>query len=398
MTAFPADPIAAVTHPDPYPYYAALAEHKPLYHDMTLGLWVASSAEAVTAVLTSDLCRVRPPTEPVPVALRRSPAGDIFRHMVRFNDGESHCPFKEAVSAALGAITVTGAAERSAACALSLSDEIAPTRDPGHLSRFAFHLPIYVAASLLGIPDDLLPQVAVWAGDFAHCLAPGSGPAQIARGTVAAGNLLAMFDALAPTLRDESANTLLALLAREARRVGRDDADVIVANGIGFLFQAYDATAGLIGNVLLALASHPDVHARLVADRGLLPQMIEEVLRYDPPVQNTRRFVADDGEIAGQAMHEGEEILVILAAAGRDPSANPRPERFDIFREDPRISTFGAGVHTCPGASLATTIARAGIAQLLASGADPERLAKPVTYRPSQNVRIALAPMEGTYA
>ncbi|MGI8687592.1 MAG: cytochrome P450 [Thermomicrobiales bacterium] len=396
MTAFPTDPIAAVTHPDPYPYYADLVARKPLYHDVALKLWVASSADAVTAVLTSDLCRVRPPTEPVPAALQGTPSGEIFRHMVRFNDGAGHCPFKSAVSAALGEIAVTRATERSDIWARLLADEIAPTRDPGRLSRFAFHLPIYVAASLLGVPDDLLPHAALWAAAFARCLAPGSGPEEVAQGSVAAGHLLAMFHDLAPTLLEESADNLLAILMREAGRVGRGDADTIVANGIGFLFQAYDATAGLIGNTLVALASHPEVHARLVADPSLLRPVIEEVLRYDPPVQNTRRFLARDGAIAGQDMHEGDTVLVVLAAASRDPSANPHPDRFDIVREDRRLFTFGAGVHACPGPSLATTIAQAAIAQLLASGGDLPRLTMPTTYRPSHNVRSALSPMVGS--
>jgi len=393
MTAFPADPITAVTHPDPYPYYADLVARKPIYHDMTLGLWVASSVDAVTAVLTSDLCRVRPPTEPVPAVLQGTPAGEIFRHMVRFNDGEGHCPFKGAVSAALEALAATRGAECSGAWAQSLADAIEPTRDPARLSRFAFHLPIAVAASLLGVPDNLLPQVAMWAGAFARCLAPGSGPEEVARGSVAAGHLRAMFHDLTPSLMDKSANNLLAILAREVGRVGRADVDTIVANGIGFLFQAYDATAGLIGNTLVALASHPEVHARLVADPGLLPAVIEEVLRYDPPIQNTRRFLARDGAIAGEEMHEGDAILVVLAAASRDPSVNPHPDRFDILREDRRLFTFGSGIHACPGASLATVITEAAIAQLLASGADPRRLALPTTYRPSHNVRSALAPM-----
>lgn len=395
MTAFPHDPLAAVTHPDPYPYYADLVARKPLYRDATLGLWVASSANAVTTVLTSDCCRVRPPTEPIPASLQGTAAGAVFQHMVRFNDGASHCPVKSAVTTALEALVATRASEQSDIWARRLSEAIGPTRDPGRLSRFAFHLPIYVAASLLGIPDDMLPQTATWAGDFARGLAPSGSPAQITRGTVAAGHLLAMFDALVPTFPDELADTLLAVLAREVHRVGCNEAKMVVANGIGFLFQAYDATAGLIGNTLLALASHPDVQAQLVAASTLLPGVIAEVLRYDPPVQNTRRFLARDGVIAGQEMREGEAILVILAAASRDSSANPDPDRFDIFREDPRVFTFGAGVHACPGESFATIIAQAAIARLLALGVDPERLVRPVVYRPSLNVRIALSPMEG---
>jgi cytochrome P450 len=118
--------------------------------------------------------------------------------------------------------------------------------------------------------------------------------------------------------------------------------------------------------------------------------VIGEVLRYDPPVQNTRRFLARAGAIAGQEMQEGDTILVVLAAASRDPSANPNPDRFDLSRVDRRLFTFGAGIHACPGESLATTIAQAAIAQLLASEVDPARLALPATYRPSHNVRIAL--------
>lgn len=120
--------------------------------------------------------------------------------------------------------------------------------------------------------------------------------------------------------------------------------------------------------------------------------VIEEVLRYDPPAQNTRRYLAQSGHVAGQAMQEGDAILVVLAAANRDPSLNPNPERFDILRRDRHMFTFGAGLHSCPGNTLAALIAQAGVEQLMASGTDLERLAATVVYRPSVAVRIALLP------
>ena len=97
MTPPPQNPIVAVTHPDPYPYYADLVASRPIYRDETAGLWIASSAAVVTAVLTSDLCRVRPPTEQVPSTLLGSSAADVFRHLVRMNDGQKHAPMKRAV-------------------------------------------------------------------------------------------------------------------------------------------------------------------------------------------------------------------------------------------------------------------------------------------------------------
>jgi len=385
----PHDPIAAVTHPDPYPYYGDLVARTPLYHDETLGLWVATSAAAVTAVLTSACCRVRPPTEPVPTALLGSPAGDIFGRLVRMNDGPGHDPLKRAIAATFGGIEATRVADQSRTWVQVLARAITPD-DPSRVSDFAFQLPVYVVASLLGIPRDHLRQTARWMGDFVHCLASGRSPEQIGRGAVAASGLLDLFRSLVTARRPGQADGLLAALVREARRFGRDDIDVIVANGIGFLFQAYEATAGLIGNTLVALAAHRAARAQVAADPGLLRDVIWEVLRYDPPVQNTRRFLARNGVVAGQEMKTGEGVLVVVAAANRDPAANPFPQLFDIFRSDQRTFTFGQGVHACPGDTLALTIAQAGIARVLASGADLARLADGVAYRASINTRIPL--------
>ena len=378
---FPQDPIAAVTHPDPYPYYADLVAHKPLYYDDRLRLWVASSASVVTAALTNDLCRVRPATEPVPKSLLGSPAAEIFRHLVRMSDGERHCPFKQAVSAALASIDAAQAAQQSVRWARHLLEEGGPERP----SRFAFHLPVYVVGSLLGVPGDRLRQTALWTGDFARCLAPASSPEPIERGKAAAGHLLQMFRDLLC-----SEEGLLSALAREAKRIGREETDAIIANGVGFLSQTYYATAGLIGNTLLALTSRPEILDQVSADPELLRSTIQEVLRYDSPVQNTRRFLAEEGIVAGEKMKAGDAILVILAAANRDPSANPNPDRFDIFRKERRIFTFGVGAHACPGEALATTIAMAGVERLIASGVALERLAATMTYSASANTRIPI--------
>jgi cytochrome P450 len=383
------DPIVAVTHPDPYAYYADLVARTPLYWDETSGLWVAASAAAVTAVLTSECCRVRPPAEPVPAALLGTPAGDIFGRLVRMNDGPDHRPLKRAITTTLGDIDGTRVAGKSRAWARVLAREITP-EDQSTVWDFAFRLPVYVVASLLGAPRDHLRQTSIWMGEFARCLAPASTPAQIRRGAAAATGLLDLFHPLLATQSDGRADGLLVTLAREAARVGRDDPDAIVANGIGFLFQAYEATAGLIGNTLVALAADRAARDAVVADPGLLRDVISEVLRHDPPVQNTRRFLARDAVIAGREMARGDGVLVVLAAANRDPAANPFPHRFDIGRKDRQTFTFGRGAHTCPGDTLARIIVQAGIAQVIASGVDLARLTAGMTYRESVNARIPL--------
>src|SRR5436190_455068 len=111
MDMFPPDPIAAVTAADPYPYYRTLVRDTPLARSHTHPFWVAASASAVTAVLSSDLCLVRPKSEPVPTALLGSPAAAIFQHLVRMNDGERHDALKQAVATTLTSIDLTNVRE-----------------------------------------------------------------------------------------------------------------------------------------------------------------------------------------------------------------------------------------------------------------------------------------------
>ncbi|HEY0558493.1 MAG TPA: cytochrome P450, partial [Thermoanaerobaculia bacterium] len=256
--------------------------------------------------------------------------------------------------------------------------------DLARLADFAYRLPVLSIATLLGVPGEELDRTVLWTQRFVAAATPGCSPEALERGKEAAGHLLDLF----LSLLDDPAEGLLAALAAEARRVGRGDETVIAANGIGLMFQAYDATAGLIGNTLAALGRDAGLRERAAADAEVLGQVVLETLRHDPPVQNTRRFVARDGVVAGAAMKENEAILVVLAAANRDPAANPDPDRFDPFRADRRIFTFGAGGHACPGERLATTIAQAGVEALLRAGTDAERFAGTLAYRPAANLRI----------
>jgi cytochrome P450 len=374
----PPHPIAAVTHPDPYPYYADLVGRRPLYRDEALGLWVASGAAAVTAVLTEEACRVRPAAEPVPRAIAGAQAGEIFGRLVRQADGERHRALKPAVAAALHGLDARRVAEESRTWAHELGGAA--------YEDFAFRLPVHVVASLLGVRRDTLGEVAVRVGALVGGFAPGATAEAIEHGHAAAGRLVDLFRSL---LAPGSSPGLLGALSREAASCVELD---IVANGIGLLSQAYEATAALIGNTVVALGRDGRIRERATADPGVLGAVVREVARHDAPVQNTRRFLARDALVAGQSMKAGEAILAVLAAANRDPAANPDPARFDLSRADPRVFTFGVGPHACAGEAVACAIATAGVAELLRRGIDPGSLASGVAYRPSANVRLPLFP------
>jgi cytochrome P450 len=154
---------------------------------------------------------------------------------------------------------------------------------------------------------------------------------------------------------------------------------------IGLLSQTYDATAGLIGNTLLALAHTDGLGAAAPEELALF---IREVARWDAPIQNTRRFAAGPTRVGGTEVEPGQAVLVVLAAANRDPAANPDPHRFRPERADPALYTFGAGAHGCPGETVAVAIAAGVVGTLLALGFDPRQLPSQPAYRPLANARI----------
>jgi cytochrome P450 len=343
----PRDPIAAVIHPDPYPYYADLAASAPLARDEALGMWIAASRATASAVLTSDACAVRPPDEPVPRAIAGNAAGDLFGRLARMRDGARHRALRETSVAILG--TVDRVAEASAACARSLGAALGPDGPPEDVTVFARALPVRTMAGLLGADEDDWPEIEREIDALAAAFAPGCDRDRAERGGRAAGSL-----------------------TRRMYAMYTDRDDDRVASAIGLLIQTYEATAALLGNALVALGRHAALRALVAQDPGRIAAVVADVLRLDPPVQNTRRFVVRSGTVAGFAMNEGDAILVVLAAAATD--AGPGG-----------TFAFGAGPHACPGASTAAVIAAAGVRQVLDAGIDPSRL--PFTYRPSVNVR-----------
>ncbi|WP_330290049.1 cytochrome P450 [Streptomyces sp. NBC_00576] len=355
----PATPITAPTHPDPYPFYADLVANRPFGYDTGSGLWVAAGASAVSEVLTNPACRVRPSTEPVPRGLLGTPAGDVFGELARMTDGPSQVRRKQLLLAALSTVTeeqVVGPAAEQAGRSTDWAE-------------LQFGVPARVVASLLGLAGDIPGEAARLIGEFVRCL-PASATAEDQVAAAAAADRL--LDLLGPRLRAENGG-LIGELVRLAVRDDWQETAPLLANVIGLLAQTYDATAGLVGNTLLALARHgqPDDLRAFVA----------EVVRHDAPIQNTRRFVATATTIAGHEVPAGSAILLLLAAANRDPLANLDPHAFRPDRADPQVFTFGQGPHRCPGHVVAAAIT-IGVISTVTGVPSHEG------YRPSPNARI----------
>lgn len=381
--SFPEDLLQAAAHPDPYPYYAALLAYRPIYREEKLGLWAALGAKEAGAVLESPLCRVRPMAEPVPANITGSSAGTVFGNLARMNDGERHASLKPAVTATVGAFdagALIGTARRAAAGCLKEFGTSASGID-----RFARAFPARAIAEMIGLPAEAAPEAARLIADFTRCLSPLSSPAQIEDSKTAAADLLRLLEECAGRKRGGLPMRLERLMS-----LGVAQRDVAMANLLGLMSQTYEATAGLIGNTLLALARDADLRRQASGDDALLKRVVQEVLRHDPPVHNTRRYVAQDGMVAGQPMKEGDAILVVLAAANRDPALHARPHNFDPERADKSCFTFGHGRHACPGNSIATMLAMLGVQTLMAHALPFDDLPRAMRYAPSVNARIPI--------
>ncbi|WP_230558933.1 cytochrome P450 [Variovorax paradoxus] len=375
----PLDPVAAVTHADPYPFYAALRAGPPLAWNEALRLWVASRAEVIESLLLAHgALRVRPAAEPVPRAIAGSAAGEVFGHLVRMNDGTAHQAHRPALQRALAGLDL--GAVRTAALRVAHGVPVQP------LSDALFSMPVRAVAHLLGFDDEALPQVDRWMRDFVACLSPLSTAEQLQDASAAAGELMARFEALAAGTPPRQGTLLAAVLAEGEASAPLSRA--LLANLVGLLSQTCDATAGLLGNSLIAVMREPSLQ-QAAPTRGGLQAIVEETARHDPSVHNTRRFVAESVTLAGTPLAAGDAVLLVLAAANRDPALNPEPERFSLVRARRRMLGFGHGIHACPGQALACTLAAAGLEAVLHRTPDLAAMhERGWHYRPSVAARI----------
>lgn len=375
----PASAVAAASHPDPYPFYARLRAGDALVRDPGLGLWIASRADVVMQALAHPQLRVRPQAEPVPRAIADTPAGELFARLVRMNDGPLHAVHRPVLQRGLGGLDLLEAAD--------VAREVARGLRAGGLDDWCLAMPVSAVAALLGFHEAQWPALARWTRDFVACLSPLSDEDQLKRASEAALELLRRFEGL---VKCANPGSLLAGVSEQARQASEVDRRTLLCNLVGFLSQTCDATAGLVGNTLIALQREPGLHSALVQGRAPAFDVVAEAARHDSSVQNTRRFLHGEPTVlAGTRLQPGDAVLVLLASAQRDPALHPDAEQFRLARSHRHLLGFGHGPHACPGMALALQIAAAGVDVLCSRRLASEReLPAQWRYRPSVNGRL----------
>jgi cytochrome P450 len=370
---------------DPYPQYAALREHDPV-HRSPLEVWVLFRYDDIVGLLRDSTLSVQvdnaTPTARMQMFAEQAPEErERGAHSILNVDPPDHTRLRRLVSKAFTPKMVHELRPRIQALVDEALDTMAARGEADVISDLAFPLPFTVISEMLGMPDGNRDEVRGWSHTLTKTLDPILSPEEVQAALAAADNMQAHVQDVLAWKRDHPADDLLTgLLAAEDE--GDRLSEIELLDQVLLLYVAgHETTVNLIGNATLALLGHPDQLARLRADPELDGGAVEELLRYDSPVQFSRRITIADLDVDGATIPAGTFTLTCLGSANHDEARwGPTADELDITRADAgQHMSFGNGIHHCLGSSLARTEAQVAIGALvrrfpdLALAGEPER-------------------------
>jgi cytochrome P450 len=350
---------------DPYPIYQALRGHGSVA-EAGGGFYVVTGYEAADQALrdpamlvpdASYLDRVAPDWR------ESRSVRSIGASMLNTNPPD-HGRMRRLVSGTFTARRVAALRQTVQERAAALADRIAEEQRPvDFMAEFAYPLPVQVISALLGVPDGDQAEFRRRATDLTTVLELSVGGQDLRAADRATAELEEYFTDLVARRRREPRDDLTTALARQDGPLTPAE---LLANLILLLVAGFETTTNLLGNGLVALLRCPGAAARLREDPTLAPAVVQEVLRFDSPVQLTSRWCPEPAEVGGRRLPAYSQILILLGAANRDPRRFPRPEVFDPTRAQVAAPlSFGAGAHFCLGAALARLEAQVALPLLL---------------------------------
>jgi cytochrome P450 len=285
-----------------------------------------------------------------------------------FRDPPDHTRLRALVSKAFTPRVIDQMREHIQEIVDRLLDRVQASGEMDVIGDLAYPLPVTVICEMLGVPLGDHESIRGWSADIARSLDAIGLPSDVEivdRGRVARRAIGDYFRALVPRRRGNPQNDLLTgLIAAEEQGDKLSEGEVIAMCVLLFI-AGHETTVNLIGNGLFALLQHPDQLARLQHDPALVPGAVEELLRYDSPVQRTARMTTEEVEIGGRQIAKGAMVVTAIGAANRDPAQFADPDRLDVTRKDVRHVSFGYGIHFCLGAPLARVEGQIALGTLL---------------------------------
>jgi cytochrome P450 len=364
------DPVARLMLPgtkaDPYPLYADIRRRGLVRSP--LGAWVTSSHATATSVLrdrrfsSSPLHGrgYRPPSYPAGDPRAELPATDMLSM-----DPPDHTRLRRLVSSAFTPRAVAGLEPWIREVTERLLSSVDAAAGFDLIDALAFPLPIAVICHLLGVPADDQASFRAWGHAVATTLDPRSGPNAEIQTRSSELALTAYLRDLVGKRRADPDDSLLSALVAAEEEGDRLSSDELVSTAVLLLVAGFETTVNLIGNGAVALLCEHEPWHLLGEEPALVPAALEELLRYDSPVQMTSRIATEDVEVDGTLIARGASIIVAIGGANRDPGVFDEPDRLRIDRPDAsRHLSFSLGIHHCLGAVLARLEGRIAIEEL----------------------------------
>ena len=344
------DPFDPAFRADPYARYERLRADGPLRRGQA-GVWVTTSHALCGQVLRDPRFGHQPGGA---AGIFRTEGMPAERRSFLTLDPPDHTRLRRLVSKAFTARLMERLRPRISELVDGLLAGMSGETDL--ISALAWPLPVAIISELLGVPPEDTSRFKAWSDALARGLDHDFmlPPTEIAQRERARDEFIGYFRALAGRRRaDGGGDDLLSALVAVS-----DQGDVLteaelLATCILLLVAGHETTVSLIGNGALALLRHPDQLAWFRAHPEAAARAVEELLRYDPPVQLTARNALEDVELAGRRIERGQLILCLIGGVNRDPAVFPDPDRLDLSRRAERHLAFGLGIHYCLGAPLA---------------------------------------------
>ncbi len=339
---------------DPYPVLASLRANGPVLWHEPMGMWLATTHKSVRAVLRSrSFGRIWSDWEP---ADELEPFNALHRNQMMENEPPAHTRLRKLVAGAFG----RGHVERMRPRIESLAAEMVEQLDDRFdvLADYAEPMPVYVIADLLGVPRGDHQLLRTWSQAIVHMYEPRPS-AEVKAAAVEASTAFSDYVRAVVSDRRETVSSkqggedLISDLIREGRRGTPLTDDELVASVVLLLNAGHEASVNAFGNGIYALMSHPEQLARITSGKVPMEIALEEMLRFDAPLQLFERTATADVEISGQLIKSGQKIACLMGSANRDSDAFADADVFDVGRDPNPHVGFGLGRHFCLGAPLA---------------------------------------------
>jgi pimeloyl-[acyl-carrier protein] synthase len=348
------NPMAPEFVVDPYPTYHRLRAEDPVHHS-PLGFWVLTRYADVIAMLRDPRLIKEPIAAFVAARFGMAVPPGLGLSMLD-RDPPDHTRLRGLVSKAFTPKALESLRPHIQGIVDGLLAKVEGRGEMDLIEEFAYPLPVRVICEMLGVPVADHERFKQWGLDIARgldaiMLPPDSEVAQ--RSMAGRRALAAYFRELIAERRAAPREDMLSALIAAEEAGDKLNEDELMATCLLLLVAGHETTVNLIGNGSLALLRHPAELRKLRDNPGLITSAVEELLRFDGPVQRTARIPSEDITIGDHTIPKGEMVMPFLGAADRDPAQFPDPDRLDITRGDNRHIAFGMGIHFCLGAPLA---------------------------------------------